>query len=112
MAITNDIVFVTEAGLGSSVSFKPSEFISAQITYIVLVSGADSSPFVTITTTSSPTAPVPQTGNSYQPALVLGYPWVSNIPVVAVVSMTVAQATTALEAVYTAVDAYYTEINA
>lgn len=151
MPAPNDIVFVSESTLNTSAAFKPSEFVSAYISWTQPIRQAELSivggeypadtylsfPYVVINTTKNPsnvslyspggnvnisnppaTPPIIGLSGAYQQpqvpvsTITLGLPYISGTVQSQIVNnLTLAQASTALQSVYNAVNAYYTAIN-
>jgi len=97
--MANNIVYIAENDTNTSVAFKPSEFKYAEIGPIDVVPQCPANPCVVIWI-ANPIFPPTATGiGAFSSAIVLGG-----------TGMTSTQAQTALESVYTAVDAYYTSL--
>jgi hypothetical protein len=97
--MANNIVYVSENDTHTSVAFKPSEFKFAEIGPKTIAPNCPDNPCVIIWL-SDPV--MPSTGTSVAS---FSYPVVFGGT-----GMTSTQAQTALQSVYTAVDAYYTSL--
>jgi hypothetical protein len=125
MPAPNDLVTVTETTLNTTAVFKPSEFISAYISWTQPFRPTDVTtpgslqylyPFVVINTTKNPPEDLQPSAVRQQPqypvrTITLGFPYNSGGEFPTTNGLTPAQASTALASVYSAVNAYYTAVN-
>jgi hypothetical protein len=97
--MANNIVYVSEADTNTSVAFKPSEFRFAEIGPKEGIPTGITSPHVLI-----------WIADAISPSNGTGIYSASYFLILGATGMTAMQAKTALESVYTAVDAYYTSL--
>jgi hypothetical protein len=97
--MANNIVYISEDDTSTSVAFKPSEFKFAEIGPKTIVPNCPENPCVVIWLDAPVMPPTATSVAAFSYPIVLGG-----------TGMTAAQAQTALESVYTAVDAYYTSL--